>query len=57
MKFITATLFAATMLSACSKEPETAKLTQEEINKINARLWQFENKPLPPPREKKPGQF
>lgn len=56
MKTITAILLAVAMLTACGKEP-AGKMSQEEINKINARLWQFENKPLPPPREKKPGQF
>lgn len=56
MKIIAATLLAVVMLTACDKEP-AGKMSQEEIDKINARLWQFENKPLPPPREKKPGQF
>lgn len=30
---------------------------EQKIEDMNARLWQFENKPLPPPRPKKPGQF
>ena len=30
---------------------------EQKIDDMNARLWQFENKPLPTPRPKKPGQF
>lgn len=30
---------------------------EKKIEEMNQRLWQFENKPLPPPRPKKQGQF
>jgi P-type conjugative transfer protein TrbJ len=47
----------ATQQQATSQYLVAQAKKEQEIDDMNRRLWQFENKPLPAPRPKNPGQF